>query len=244
MSANLIIETEFFRRKLLRIGNNSSEGDLQIWDMGDTDYKGISYILQAFFGRPILSRPSIIAEIRAQYINKYDFELAEQEEEPAVPSNAAGGASASGGAYFKDLQAAIEREFKRQQVSLLREISANFQKDLEPVVEIVSKLGYKQNESNEYLSSKVEEIVKSLGEDMKEFVPNEKQKEFEDKLDQFLRMEAAKKKVEAVDGDLNKLKNYVGEIDKRLTDYKDFFQGSSFANVVDIRTQLRKASGN
>ena len=235
LSANLIIETEFIRRKLFRVGNSQEQNEFLIWKLDDSREFGLTRIFEGLWGRSILSKSRIIEEIRGLYLNKYDFELAEQELETA--GGFGSDFSSHGGPSLRELQNLLERELKRQQTSLLRELK----RDLEPIAEAIEDLNDAQNDSAEAVSSKIENLVRTMSEDIKKFVPSEEQARYQQKLNSLMQMNATRRKVAEFDRELDELRSYMGRLDRRMGNYREFIEDTPLDSIVDLRRRGRQA---
>ena len=181
---------------------------------------------------------SIIKEIEQRYLVKYDFGLAEPEEETALAG--ASGTSAQSGFNAREMQNLIERELKRQQNSIVREMAQIIQKDMENLVGITERLSNTQSESNDNIVTKVNEALQALGEDIKKFVPSAEQQKYEAKLASITETSRAKRRVEKVEGQLKDIRDTVSQVERSLGNYKDFFAEMSLDSVVSYRRQNLK----
>ena len=183
---------------------------------------------------------SIIKEIEERYLAKYDFGLAEPEEETALVGISGSSGLAQSGFNPREMQNLMERELKRQQNAIVREMAQIIQKDMENLITITEKLGNSQNESNESIVTKVNDALKNLGDDIKKYVPSAEQQNFQAKLASITQSSRAKRKVEAVEDQLKDMRETVSQVERSLDNYKDFFKEMNLESTMNFRRQNMK----
>jgi hypothetical protein len=161
MSAELIIETEFMRRKLFRRGNKPETPD--VWSFDDADSIGLEYFLEMVFDRPLLAKSSIIEQIEGEFVQKYDFDLAEPEDE-------GGQGQMNQMLNPKELMTQFEKELKRLSSRMTGQMKLIFQQGVDALSETFT---ISLDNSNSTVGRKIDRSANSLKEVIKTIASDE-----------------------------------------------------------------------